>query len=74
MAFSAFQLLYKTLTIDKMDGCGLSNTVHHEHLQRRLRYFSTSYGIAIHSTANSNIIITVVDYHSSLTYECLVCR
>ena len=29
MAFSNFQLLYMTLFIDKMEGHGLSNTVHH---------------------------------------------
>ena len=31
MAFSAFQLLYMTLAINKMDGDGLSNTGHREH-------------------------------------------
>ena len=29
-----FRLPYMTLVIDKMDGCGLSNTVHHEHLTK----------------------------------------
>ena len=31
MAFTAFQLLYMTLSIDKIDGCGLSNIGHCEH-------------------------------------------
>ena len=35
--FSAFQLLYMALTIDKMDEHGLSNTAHCECLPRRLR-------------------------------------
>ena len=29
-----FRLPYMTLVIDKMDGCGLSNTVHHECLTK----------------------------------------
>ena len=36
MAFSAVHLLYMTLAINKMDGCGLSNTACHEGLPRRL--------------------------------------
>ena len=43
MAFSGFQLLYITLSIDKMDGCGLSNAAYHEGLARRLRYHGTGY-------------------------------
>ena len=35
-AFSAFQLLYMTLAIDKIDRCGLSNTRRHECWPRRL--------------------------------------
>ena len=35
-SFSASQLLYMTLVIDKMDGHGLGNTASHESLPRRL--------------------------------------
>ena len=31
------QLLYMTLAIDKMDGCGLINTAHHEHLPTKTK-------------------------------------
>ena len=34
--FFAFQLLYMTLAIDKINGCGLGNTTHREWLPRRL--------------------------------------
>ena len=37
MAYSAFHLLYMTLAINKIYGCGLINTAHHECLQKRLR-------------------------------------
>ena len=33
MDFLVFQLPYMTLAINKMDWCGLSNTVHHERLK-----------------------------------------
>ena len=35
MAFSTFQLLYMTLIINKMDGCGLSNTTCCEPLPKK---------------------------------------
>ena len=37
MAFSTFQLLYITLAIDKMDGCGLSNTACRECLPKKTK-------------------------------------
>ena len=35
--FSCFQLLYMTLTINKMDGRGLVNTAHHECLPKKTK-------------------------------------
>ena len=37
MAFPCSQLLYLTLVIDKMDGCGFINTVHCEHLPKKTK-------------------------------------
>ena len=34
MAFACLQLLYMTLAIDKMDGCGLINAACHEFLPK----------------------------------------
>ena len=35
--FATFQLLYMALSIDKMDGGGLSNTAHHEYLPKKIK-------------------------------------